>query len=277
MTENKFPVQPGSLPDSQPESCPGGSRRLPPAPAPNWALFLDIDGTLLDIAARPDEVAVPPVLRRHLAAVQQALDGALALISGRPIIEIDRLFDPLRLAASGQHGSEWRRGPQQMTEVVARHPVPEPLRRLAEDLKQLDPAIVVEQKTHALAVHYRHAPALGAVLGERLKAALADHRHLVLLHGRQVWEVKDASQSKGTAVRHFMAEPRFAGRLPVFIGDDTTDIDGFRAVEAMGGMALPVGPAVHGAVHPERPGFADAAAVRRWLGDYARLVDGAAA
>lgn len=237
----------------------------PPAPRRNWALFLDIDGTLLDIAATPDEVTVPPPLRGHLAAAERALDGALALVSGRPLTDIDRLFDPLRLAASGQHGGEWRRDPHWAPEIVSATPIPPQLREAADRLRHLDPGIIVEQKSHALAVHYRHAPALGPELGARLEHALYGIDGLLLLPGKFVWEVKNANHSKGTAVERFMSEAPFAGRVPVFIGDDTTDVDGFRAVEALGGFALPVGRLIE----PGRPGFTDPAAVRAWLADFA--------
>jgi trehalose 6-phosphate phosphatase len=259
MIENASPHRTGNLPAP------------PPAPHRNWALFLDVDGTLLDIAAHPSAVTVPPGLREHLALLEQVLDGALALVSGRPLDDLDRLFDPLRLPASGQHGGEWRPQPHLPREVVARRTIPERLRQAAESLRDLDPGIIVEQKSHALAVHYRHAPSLGPDIGARLEHALYGIEGLILLPGKLVWEVKDAAQSKGTAVERFMAEPRFAGRIPVFIGDDTTDVDGFRAVEAMGGMALPVG----ALIQPGRPGFTDAAAVRAWLAEFASSAAGA--
>lgn len=265
MTENETPVRPGYRPGP------------PPAPCRNWALFLDIDGTLLDVAPRPDEVTVPPALREHLAQAAETLGGALALVSGRPIGDIDRLFAPLRLPASGQHGSEWRAAPDLATEVVAAQPVPPDLREIAEALRALDPGIVVEQKSHALAVHYRDAPELGPALGEKLRQALNGHAGMALMPGKLVWEVKDASQTKGTAVSRFMAEPRFAGRRPVFIGDDRTDEDGFRAAEALGGLALPVGARVQHWTHPGGPGFTGPAAVREWLADFAQNATGASA
>jgi trehalose 6-phosphate phosphatase len=233
----------------------------PPPPGPDWALFLDIDGTLLDMAERPDAVVVPQGLRDHLAAAAAGLAGALALVSGRPISDIDRLFDPLRLPASGQHGGEWRPAAGAVPELTAGAEIPAALRRLADDLGRRHPGMVIEQKTHALALHYRHAPDLGPALGAELAAALEGCAGLMLMPGRLVWEIKDAAQSKGTAVERFMAVPAFAGRRPVFIGDDRTDEDGFRAAEALGGLALPVGRLARSGL----PGFADAAAVRGWL------------
>jgi trehalose 6-phosphate phosphatase len=239
----------------------------PPPPGRHWALFLDIDGTLLDFADRPDRVAVPAGLRDHLAAAAGRLDGALALVSGRPLADIDRLFDPLRLPASGQHGGEWRRTAGAAPELTAGAEIPAALRGLADDLARRHRGLVVEQKSHALALHYRHAPELGPALGADLAAALEGCAGLMLMPGRLVWEIKDAGQSKGTAVDRFMAMPGFVGRHPVFIGDDRTDEDGFRAVAARGGLALPVGRLAR----PGLPGFADAAAVRAWLAGFAAM------
>lgn len=259
MTETAIPESPGLPPEP------------PPPPGSNWALFLDIDGTLLDIAETPDQVWVPPALRNDLDVVAGQLGGALALISGRPVSEIDRLFDPLKLPASGQHGGEWRPTPQQATEVIAGQTVPQHLREVADRLLHQYAGVVVEQKSHAIAVHYRHAPDVGPELGARLAEAMAGIEGLQLLSGRSVWEVKDSTQSKGTAVQRFMTRPDFAGRLPVFVGDDTTDLDGFLAVEALGGLALPVGPLARGG----KPGFAGPDAVRSWLAEFAAVSNGA--
>ncbi len=240
---------------------------MPPLPQSDWALFLDIDGTLLDIAETPEAVVVPAALRDHLRLAAAALDGALALVSGRALDSVDRLFDPLRLPAAGQHGSEWRPTPQAMIRPVAVRPLPDDLHDIAAQLAALHPGILVERKSHALAVHYRHAPELGPDLGARLAAALEGRDGLMLMPGRQVWEIKDAGQSKGTAVELFLQQQPFVGRRPVFIGDDRTDEDGFRAVERAGGFALPVGPLSRS--WPSRHGFADAHAVRGWLAAFA--------
>lgn len=249
---------------------------LPPPPLPqaNWALFLDIDGTLLDIAEAPDRVAVPAPLRAHLHSIEKRLEGALALVSGRSIAEIDRLFDPLRLAASGQHGSEWRPVPGAAAQAIAEQPLPPGLHEAAARLASLHPGIVVERKSHALAVHYRHAPHLGPEIGSGLAQTIAGLQGLMLLPGKYVWEIKDAMQSKGTAVERFLQQPAFAGRVAVFVGDDRTDEDGFQAVEARGGIALPVGALA--LQRPQRPGFATPAQVRDWLAAFA-LQDGGAA
>lgn len=260
-------------------SVPGTALQPPPWPQPNWALFLDIDGTLLDIAESPDLVTVPDGLLDDLKAAEKYLNGALALVSGRPISEIDKLFAPLELAAAGQHGSEWRPVPGAPTQSVAEAPLPQGLHEAAAKLGKLHPGIVVERKTHALAVHYRNAPDFGPEIGGRLAAAMADFDGLMLLHGKAVWEIKDAQQSKGTAVNLFMRQPAFADRVAVFVGDDRTDEDGFHAVEGMGGLAIPVGQlALKRARGPGSVtlGFATPAQVRDWLAAFV-LQNGAAA
>jgi trehalose 6-phosphate phosphatase len=246
----------------------------PPLPQPNWALFLDIDGTLLDIADSPDAVVVPASLLEHLQAAERRLDGALALVSGRTIAAIDRLFAPLQLAASGQHGSEWRPVPGAATQAVAEAPLPPGLHEAAARLGRLHPGIVVERKSHALAVHYRNAPDFGAEIGGRLAEAMTGYDGLMLLHGKSVWEIKDAAQSKGTAVDLFMRQPAFADRVAVFLGDDRTDEDGFHVVESLGGLAIPVGPLA--LKRPHGPAFASPAQVRAWLADFATGSEAAA-
>ncbi len=251
----------------------------PPQPQPNWALFLDIDGTLLDIADSPDRVHVPARLLDDLQAAEKHLNGALALISGRPISEIDKLFAPLELAAAGQHGSEWRPVPGAAPQAVAEAPLPAGLHAAAAKLGNLHPGIVVERKSHALAVHYRNAPDFGSEIGGRLAAAMSGYDGLMLLHGKAVWEIKDAQQSKGTAVALFMRQPAFADRVAVFVGDDRTDEDGFHAVEGLGGLAIPVGQlALKRGRGQGRPvlGFAAPADVRNWLAAFA-MGDGVAA
>lgn len=261
---------------TEPLSAPGQRSALvpPPLPQPNWALFLDIDGTLLDIAETPDRVVVPAGLRADLKAAEKLLGGALALVSGRPIADIDKLFDPLLLAASGQHGSEWRPTPSATTQALAEQPLPQGLHEAAALLGDLHPGIIVERKSHALAVHYRHAPELGPAIGSRLASAMARFDGLMLLHGKFVWEIKDATHSKGTAVERFLQQPAFADRVAVFVGDDRTDEDGFRAVQAKGGLAFPVGPLA--LKLPQLPGFATPSDVREWLATFAAR-DGVAA
>ena len=153
--------------------------------------------------------------------------------------------------------------PGAATQAVADAPLPPGLHEAAALLNNLHPGIVVERKSHALAVHYRNAQDFGAEIGSRLATAMAGFEGLMLMHGKFVWEIKDAQQSKGTAVELFMRQPAFLDRLAVFVGDDRTDEDGFQAVESLGGLALPVGPLA--LKRPQRPGFATPAQVRNWL------------
>lgn len=243
---------------------------LPPPPPlqPNWALFLDVDGTLVDIAETPDDVWVSAALRADLQAVEARLGGALALISGRSIAAIDQLFRPLRLAASGQHGSEWRPAAGDTILPQAVQPLPDSLSEVIAQIDRQHPGILIERKSHAVAVHYRHAPELGARIGARLAEAMADLDGLMLMPGKCVWEIKDAVRSKGTAVALFLQQRAFLNRVPVFIGDDRTDEDGFRVVEQHGGLAFAVGELAQR--RPDQPGFAAPEDVRHWLSDFAK-------
>ena len=228
----------------------------------NCALFLDVDGTLLDIAATPSSVRVPPGLTRALNNVANSLDGALALISGRLIDDLDRLFKPLHLPAAGLHGAEIRRTAGGPIEHLDCAPIAPALREAINGLVAAHRGVRLEDKGHALALHYRARPAAGPLLTHAL-ARLIDHHGpgLSLLSGKMVLELRDIRHSKASAVSAFMAVQPFAGRRPIFLGDDRTDEDGFSAVERGGGLALPVGHANEG----REPAFANPAEVRDWL------------
>ncbi len=238
-------------------------RSIEPLPRADWALFLDVDGTLLDIAELPAAVVVPDKLPDALAAAGRALDGALALVSGRPIAELDAMFAPLRLAAAGQHGCEIRLAADRPVAMLASRPIDGAVHQQLAAIIADHPATWIEAKGHAIAIHYRRAPTAGDSLGARLREVVAGNQYpLALVPGRMVWEIRDAGHSKATAVEAFMRESTFAGRLPVFVGDDWTDEDGFSAVERHGGLALPVG-GVHQATR--QSAFQCPAAVRDWL------------
>lgn len=234
------------------------------------ALFLDIDGTLLEIVDRPESVVVPPGLPVIIERVARCLGGAVALVSGRSIGDIDRLLAPLNLPASGQHGSEMRMlggGP-----VIARQTqsIPLGLRMKIAEVAAAIPGVQVEDKGQTIAVHYRRAPHVSYILKPRLMSLVAaSGMDLLLIHGRKVLEVRDARISKGTAVRDFMRLPPFVGRTPVFIGDDISDEDGFVAVESLGGTALPVG-----RIHKPRreTAFDSPADVRAWLEQFSSTI-----
>ncbi len=241
---------------------------LPATLDQSWALFLDVDGTLLDIAEEPQGVAVPAHLRPDLAHLSATLGGALALISGRTVGELDRLFAPLVLPAAGQHGAEIRVDPTAAIHAAPTDPVLPKLVHRVRAIAAIWPNVEVEEKGAAIAVHFRRAPEAEGYLNRALGALVDTVGGAVeLLQGKMVRELRDHRHTKGTAVGIFLASPPFIGRRPIFIGDDVTDEDGFRAVEAAGGLAMAVG------YHPmmrRSPAFADAASVRAWLTTMAR-------
>lgn len=235
------------------------------------ALFLDIDGTLLDIAARPGDVSVPAKLKSNLQQLSARLGGALALVSGRSVRDIDRLFGDMRPRASGCHGGELRllAGGETFMASAGRLPpiIMEQLKRLGSAHKGL----LIEDKGLCVAVHYRAAPTVGAALRHELERMIArsGELDLTILPGRLVYEIKRAHVDKGTAVEAFMRQKAFAGRRPLFIGDDITDIAGFRAALKLNGQAWSVGRRLD----PAQRRFADASEVRDWLNRLATSQD----
>lgn len=214
-----------------------------PEPAPNWALFLDIDGTILDIAPTPDAVMVPPDLPPALQEVANVLGGALALVSGRSVPWIDRVFAPLRLPTAGQHGAELRLSAGAPVRAVAAPDDLNPIRRRIDGAIKDWPGVVLEPKTFGIGVHFRMAPDRAGEVRQLLEEIAADAGgRYELLPGKMLIELKPAGPTKGRVVAAFMATAPFAGRVPVFIGDDRTDEDGFKEVLARGGHAVQVGP-----------------------------------
>jgi trehalose 6-phosphate phosphatase len=207
----------------------------------DWALFLDVDGTLLEIAATPAAVCVPERAVQVLVALKQRLSGAVALVSGRNIAELDRLFVPLKLAAAGVHGAERR----DAAGHVKRHDDTDalaPARRLLADWCAGHSGALLEDKGTALALHYRVAPELESPARRAVADALATLAPgFHLQEGKKVLEIKADSASKGHAIEAFMREPPFQGRVPVFVGDDLTDEDGFAVVNDRGGHSIAVG------------------------------------
>jgi len=232
------------------------------------ALFFDIDGTLLDIAARPDDVSVPASLKTGLQQLTRKFGGALALVSGRSIRDIDRLFGDLKPRASGCHGGELRLLPGGDVFMAASGRLPP---GIMDNLKRLAAAhrgLLLEDKGVCVAVHYRAAPTLGAALRYELEGIIARSGEvgLTVLPGRLVYEIKRNHVDKGTAVAAFMRLPAFAGRRPVFIGDDITDIAAFTVVKREGGAAWSVGRELA----PATRIFDDASDVRAWIAAEAR-------
>jgi trehalose 6-phosphate phosphatase len=218
------------------------------------ALLLDLDGTLLDIAPRPDAVVVPEALQGCLAVLHVRLGGALALVTGRRLDDVDRLLAPPRLPAAAEHGGVLRAAPAAPPEHPPRPTLPDAWRARAKAFAEARPGLLVEPKSAGFVLHYRaapeHGPAARAFLGELAAAGLG----FELLRADMAWELRPAGVDKGRAVRTLMARAPFAGRRPIFIGDDVTDEDGIAAAKALGGLGLRVAEA-----------FGGPAEVRAWL------------
>lgn len=240
--------------------------RAPP-PSRDYCLFLDVDGTLLDITETPSAVVVDADLKSLLGEVSRQLDGATALVSGRSIATVDELLAPLVLPVAGLHGLEHRSASGELRRVG---PGPEALAGARAALTAFVDAhanTMLEDKGRALALHFRRAPEAELAARQAAQAALrelGDAFHVQ--EGKMVLEIKPSAATKATAVETFMHEAPFAGRTPVFIGDDLTDQAGFRIVEALGGTSIAVGHQVQGQWRLENP-----AAVRRWLASIAAL------
>jgi trehalose 6-phosphate phosphatase len=244
---------------------PGRRRPEPPPLAPDYALFLDIDGTLLDIAATPDSVRVDGRVTGLLPRLAQCLGGALALITGRSIADVDRLFPGVRLPIAGQHGIE-RRDAAGTVHRLPAQPGLEPLRRELQQLAAEHDGLLLEDKGETLALHYRQAPRLAPHLHRTVRATVEGSHHADdwrLQPGKGLIEVRPVGRDKGTAIAEYMSEPPFHGRTPVFAGDDRTDEFGFAAVKRAGGWAVKVGVGRTHASYRLR----DVAAVLQWLGN----------
>jgi len=230
-------------------------------PAPSQAaLLLDLDGTLLDIAPAPDKVIVPPSLLSDLSAVRRLVGDALAVVSGRPIAQLDALLADIPYAVAGEHGGAIRHAPGQATIRRVLPFAPAHWLVEAENLAAAMPGVMVERKHHGFVLHYRAAPSAGTPLRLALESMLASaDAQFALLPALMAWEIRPVGADKGTAVDALMNRPPFTGRTPIFIGDDITDEDGMRASIAHGGLGLRVEEA-----------FGSPQAVRDWLADSAR-------
>ena len=225
------------------------------------AFLLDVDGTLVDIAPTPSEVRVPASLLRTLARLSARTNGAVALVSGRAIADLDRLFDPLRLTAVGGHGAEFR-----LPDGTDVHRRDAPA--LGAELKRALFAIaaagvLAEDKGYSVALHYRLVPEKEGLVRASVAKACAEFaaEPVEILPGKAVIEIKRAGFSKATGVQELMRRAPFKGRVPIFIGDDTTDETVFAIMPDFGGLGLSVGRQVAGAIHH----FDTPAEVRQWL------------
>lgn len=238
-----------------------------PLPTNAWCLFLDVDGTLLELAAHPGAVFVDPELRALLEHLCATASGAVALISGRTIADLERLFDGLELPLAGMHGCERRDAKGEL------HVAPVALEQLAEVREGLQRLVArhrglfLEDKGAGLALHFLQARELEHELRAEVALLAAPLvPKFALLDGHAVIEVKPAAHTKDSAVSAFMEEDPFRGRQPIFIGDDQTDYGGFAAVRRFDGLAIAVGPRVQSDWW--LPGPAD---VRQWLGQLAAV------
>ncbi|MGY2052142.1 trehalose-phosphatase [Methylobacterium sp. JK268] len=207
------------------------------------ALFLDFDGTLVDIAPRPDAVVVPPALPHALARLRARLGGALAIVTGRPIATIDGFLAPERFDVGGLHGVELRRGDRATGGDPAAHPaLRDGVARLQRATADLD-AVLIEDKGCSVAVHWRlAAPAAAEAAQQAVRRIAADLGEAYRLQlGKAVGEILPASATKGHAIRSFQEAPPYAGRRALFLGDDLTDEKAFATVNADGGISVRVG------------------------------------
>jgi trehalose 6-phosphate phosphatase len=244
---------------------PVGSRsngKLPEPGAMPWALFLDVDGTLVEIAAEPDAVHVDDRLITLLTTLCRILDGAVALVSGRTIATLDHLFSPLQLPAAGNHGLERRTSGGRFDRPPAIAEM-QTIRDAFSGFVAQNPGTILEDKGLSMAIHFRNRPDLEAAATELARNLVAgSEEHLFLQMGKKLVEIRPGQGDKGTAIAKFLDEAPFSGRLPVFIGDDITDEKGFELVNFRGGYSIRVGNDVTTAA---RYHVADVTGVIHWL------------
>ena len=238
-----------------------------PAPPDNLdpsilAFFLDVDGTLLEIEDHPADVRADASLIEMLANISTGLDGAMSLISGRQIADLDRIFAPVRFAAAGAHGSELRQHPDDAV-AITESSLPAPILDDIRTFVEQNPGLLLEEKRGGVSLHYRRAPHLEQQCKTYVATLLPEiDSDFRLIAGKMVLELAPIDHDKGAAITEMMRREPFSGRRAVFVGDDVTDEDGFRAVNAMGGITIRVGGNRGSAADYALP---DVAAVHRWL------------
>jgi trehalose 6-phosphate phosphatase len=255
-----------SEPDDAPDTVPVPASLVPHLS--QTAILLDIDGTLLDLAPTPREVWVPPDLSKTLGRLLLRTSGALALVSGRSLNDIDLIFAPEQFPAVGGHGAEMRISTD--SEAVATHapPMDKELKRRLAAIAKLSPGILLEDKGYSLALHYRLAPHAERAIYEAVSLIRADlpNAPIEVLPGKCVCEIKHSGFNKASGVRELMTHEPFKGRRPLFVGDDVTDETVFALMPDMGGLAFSVGRRAKGVAGY----FDDPGDVRAWL---AHLLD----
>lgn len=227
-----------------------------PEPRLDWALFLDIDGTLIEIAESPNAVKVPETLASTLVAAGQSLDGALAIVSGRTLDVIDMLMAPFKPPAAGEHGAVIRLPDGSVWNAASELAVPAEWKQRVCRAAETWNGTVIEYKPYSIAAHFRQAPSYGPDVQRLFEAMVAENPNdFEVLRASMAFEVRHRDINKGAAVRELMKHAPFSGRVPVFVGDDVTDEDGFRVATELGGLGLHVGRSFGG-----KP-----SEVRRWL------------
>jgi trehalose 6-phosphate phosphatase len=226
----------------------------PPVLRVGHALFLDIDGTLIDLAPTPDMVVVPDGLRESLHALRETLGGALAILSGRKLTDIDRLVGP-DFACAAEHGAIMRDPAGRVTVIAQRLAAYDSWLKTLKQYENAMPGVLVEEKEFSLVLHYRRAPQHEAELGKLAEQLVGSSTDAVLMLAHCAFELKPRGGDKGDALARFMARPPFARRLPVFVGDDVTDEPAIRMAASLGGAGL----------HVARDFAGSTQAVRDWL------------
>jgi trehalose 6-phosphate phosphatase len=233
----------------------------PPTPSTLWAYFLDVDGTLLDLAENPNAIHVDQALLQLLDRLHRA-SGAVALISGRAISDLDRRIATPRLPRAGQHGLERRDAAGRLWLHATPPEAKERIRKALTPLLESHPGLLLEDKGLTLALHYRQEPELEGLVNELMARLIAESDGaLVMQKGKCVAEAKPANFDKGTAIEEYLSEAPFKGRTPVFIGDDLNDEHGFAAINRLGGISVKVGEGDSCATYR----LPNVAAVRNWL------------
>jgi trehalose 6-phosphate phosphatase len=224
------------------------------------ALFLDFDGTFVDFAPTPESVRLRLGSRELLERLSLKLNGALALVSGRRVADLDQILSPLELPACGVHGQEFRPAPGDLSIQPASPEFDRARRKLSVLLLPDDP-LLVEDKGGALVLHYRQHPEQRARAEALAEAAIVGLDDLYMVEGHMIFEIRQHGITKAVALELFASEPAFRKRLPVFVGDDSTDEDGLRAAERAGGFGVKVGPGATQAAYR----LPDVTGVHEWL------------
>ena len=209
---------------------------------PLLAIFTDFDGTLVELAETPEAIDVPATLAEQLERTMREFDSAFAVLTGREIADIDRYLSPLHIPVAGAHGTQRRRADGTMDIIdPAALTGAEEIAHAVQPLVMAHPALIMETKEGAVALHYRRAPELEDAVRVAMEEVVQAAADFTLVPGKMVIEARSRSVSKGTALRAYMQEEPFAGRTPIFIGDDTTDEDGFIAAQDLGGIGIKLG------------------------------------